>query len=233
MDFEVYCDESRPDVLCSKQATPRYLVIGSLWMPAASRDIFKRDIHQLRDRHKVGGEFKWSKVSPSRIDFYKELIAWYMAMGDRLRFRCIAVDREQLDLKLYHDDDQELGFYKFYYQMLHQWILDCNRYNIYCDFKRNREADRLHVLRRCLDHANLSSEVVRIQAIRSRESVLLQLTDVLTGAASARLNNTLNPCTAKFELVCDLESRIGRPIQATARSERKLNVFKINLRGGW
>jgi len=42
VDFEVYCDESRSDVLCGENAQSRYLVIGSLWMPAASRDLFKR-----------------------------------------------------------------------------------------------------------------------------------------------------------------------------------------------
>ena len=233
MRFEVYCDESQPDVLCSQRSTVRYLVIGSLWLPAAARNEAKQAIHDLRNRHKIGGEFKWRKVTPSRRAFYSELIAWFMAMGDQLRFRCIAVDRSQVDLKLYHNNDQELGFYKFYYQMLHHWILDFNTYSIFCDIKPNREADRLHVLQRCLGSSNLSSTVERVQAIHSCESVLLQLTDVLTGMASARLNSILTPNTAKFDLVCGLESRLERQIRHTLRSEQKFNVFVIDLAGGW
>jgi len=233
MDFDVYCDESRPDVLCSQQNNARYLVIGSLWLPTAAREEMKQAIHGLRDRHKIGGEFKWRKVTPSRRDFYVDLLSWFMAMGDQLRFRCIAVDHSQVDLNLYHNNDQELGFYKFYYQMLHRWILDFNRYSIYCDFKQNREPDRLHVLQQCLRYSNLSSSIERVQAIRSRESVLLQLTDVLTGIASARLNDILTPNTAKFDLVCEIEAKLGRQIRHTLRSEQKLNVFVINLAGGW
>lgn len=233
MNFEAYCDESRPDVFRSEQPEARHLVIGSLWLPAAARTELKQALHDLRDRHKVGGEIKWRKVTPSRRDFYMDLMAWFLAMGDRLRFRCIAVDHSQVNLKLYHGDDQELGFYKFYYQMLHHWILDFNRYSIFCDFKRNREPKRLHVLQHCLNRANLSSQIDRVQAIRSRESVLLQLTDVLTGMASARLNDALTPNTTKFELVCELEAKLGRQIRHTLRSEQKFNVFVIDLAGGW
>lgn len=233
MDFDVYCDESRPDVFCSQNNNARHLVIGSLWLPTAARSEMKQAIHGLRDKHRVGGEFKWRKVTPSRRDFYMELIAWFMSMGDRLRFRCIAVNHEQLDLKLYHDDDQELGFYKFYYQVLHHWILDCNRYSIFCDFKKNRKPNRLHVLQQCLRNSNLSSEILRVQAVRSKESVLLQLTDVLTGIASARLNNILTPDTTKHDLACELENRVGRQVRHTLRNEQKFNVFVINLAGGW
>ncbi len=232
MDFEVYCDESRQDVLCSESTTSQYLVIGSLWLPAAARDLFKQEIHALRDRHKIGGEFKWRKISASRQAFYTELVEWFFSKGDQLRFRCIAVDRNQVDLGL-HNGDQELGFYKFYYQMLHQWILDFNSYAVFCDYKSNREQDRLHVLQRCLDHANLSSAIERVQAVRSRESVLLQLTDVLTGAASARLNDALTEGTTKTALVEQIEALLGRRIRHTVRGEQKFNVFVIDLSGGW
>jgi hypothetical protein len=233
MDFEVYCDESRPDVFSSHQNDARHLVLGSLWLPSEARMQMKQAIHDLRDKHKIGGEFKWRKVTPSRRDFYMELISWFMSMEDQLRFRCIAVDRSRLNLKLYHNDDQELGFYKFYYQMLHHWILDFNRYAIFCDLKQNHESDRLHVLQQCLGSSNLSSSIETVQAIRSRESVLLQLTDVLTGIASARLNNILTPNTVKNELVSELEKHLGQPIRHTLRSEHKFNVFVINLMGGW
>lgn len=80
-------------------------------------------------------------MSPNRRDFYVELIDLFFAYGDNLRFRCIAVDRTQLNLAL-HDNDGELGFYKFYYQLLHHWILDFNSYRIFCDVKSNRDPKR-------------------------------------------------------------------------------------------
>ena len=233
MRFEVYCDESRPDLLCSTKPPARFMVIGSLWLKTENRGSFKRRIHGLRDVHKVGGEFKWQKASASRIAFYKELVDFFCDMGDELRFRCIAVAHDKVDLFQYHNSDQELGFYRFYYQMLHHWIMDFNTYNVFCDFKVNRQSDRLHVLQKCLGASNLSAEIATVQAVRSRESVLLQLCDVLTGAAAARLNGSLTSRGAKMQIVRHIEHRLDRVIAHTAKAESKFNVFVINLQGGW
>lgn len=209
------------------------MVIGSLWLSLENRNEFKAEIHRLRDEYNIGGEFKWQKVSPSRRKFYEHLVQWFHSKEENLRFRCIAVDRSQVDLKLYHGDDQELGFYKFYYQLLHHWILDFNKYAVFLDFKSNRRGDRLHVLQRCLDCSNLSSIVSTVQAVRSEESVLVQLADVLTGMASYRLNNRIRPGSAKAAVLGHYEQLRGAQIKPTYKNEQKFNVFKIDLSGGW
>lgn len=233
MKFDVYCDENRPDLLSSKKSPAKYMVIGSLWLRYDDRQVFKDQIHGLRDKHKVGGEFKWQKVSHSRSEFYRELTDWFFGQGKTLRFRCIAVERDQVDLLEYHDGDQELGFYKFYYQMLHHWIRDFNEYAIFCDFKTNWRRDRVHVLRDCLRHANLSANVTTVQVTRSRESVLIQLTDVLTGVASAGMNGGLQAQSARAMLLERFETRLGHKVRHTFKSEQKFNVFEIDLQGGW
>lgn len=232
MRFDVYCDESRPEALGSEERASK-LVIGSLWLPTDDRDELKKAVHHLRDKHHVGGEFKWQKVSPSRLSFYEHLLDLFFAHGDRLRFRCIVVDPEKVDLVKYHENDQELGFYKFYYQLLHHWIFDFNEYAVFCDYKANRDMTRLHVLQRCLRYANLSATIGNVQAVPSDESVLIQFADVLTGAASAKLNNSLRNGTAKQKLVGLLEARLGRELAHTWKSEQKFNVFVINPQGGW
>ena len=233
MKFDVYCDESRPDLLSSSNPPASFMVIGSLWLKTEDRQSFKTAIHELRDQHKIGGEFKWQKVSTARLNFYLALVDWFFAQGQNLRFRCIAVDHNKVNLMQYDDNDQELGFYKFYYQLLHHWILDFNDYSIFCDFKSNRRRDRLQVLKSCLSWANLSSTISNVQSVRSRESVLIQLADFLTGATAAKLNNTLAEGTAKFEVVARIEKHLGKPIAHTWRDEHKFNVFVIDLQGGW
>lgn len=233
MKFDVYCDESRPDLLVSKRPRARFLVIGSLWLRREDRERYKDEIHTLRDRHRIGGEFKWQKVSPSRSSFYQELVNWFMDKGSDLRFRCIAVDHDRVDLHLYHNNDQELGFYKFYYQLLHHWITDFNEYAVFVDYKRNRRGDRLPVLQKYLQYSNLVSTIAQVQSIRSEESVLLQLADVLIGTAAYRLNGQINPNSAKAVILDQLEHVLGRRIAHTPRTEKKFNVFQINLGGGW
>ena len=233
MNFDIYCDESRPDLLSSKNPTSKLMVIGSLWLKTDNRNIFKDGIHNLRNKHLIGGEFKWQKASPSKLPFYLELVDWFYEQGDNLRFRCIAVEHQKVNLLHYHDNDQELGFYKFYYQLLHHWILDFNEYAVFCDFKNNRRRDRLHVLKQCLELSNLSSSIRNVQAVRSRESVLTQLADVLTGAAAARLNGTLIDGSAKGNIAGRLEKHLKKSIGHTWKSEQKFNVFVIDLQGGW
>ena len=232
MKFEVYCDEANPDVLTSKKPRARYLMIGSLWLSTEIRTELKDRIRTVRQRHNVWGEIKWSKVAPSRQAFFLELADLFVGYGENLRFRCIAVDHTQLNMAL-HDNDGELGFYKFYYQLLHHWILDFNEYRIFCDIKSNRDPKRLPVLARCLSRANLTSSIDSVQSLPSHEVVLIQLCDLLLGAASSRINRTLNTGTAKMALVNRLESALGRPLMPTYKMEEKFNIFKIRLQGGW
>ncbi|KAF0117520.1 MAG: hypothetical protein FD149_1095 [Rhodospirillaceae bacterium] len=171
-------------------------MIGSLWLPAEMRDQAKARIADLRQRHSVHGEIKWRKISPAKQDFFIELIDLFMGFGLDMRFRCIAVDRADVNMGL-HNGDAELGFYKFYYQVLHHWILDNNEYSIFCDLKRNRDQTRLPTLHRVLGHANRTSEITSVQSLPSPEVVLLQLCDVLLGAASSRMNERSGMGAAK------------------------------------
>lgn len=233
MKFEVYCDEAFPDLFTSEKPQAKYLMIGSLWLPAELREEVKTKIKNLRETHNAWGEIKWTKVSPSRLGFYIELIEMFVGYGDKMRFRCIAVDQSQVNMDL-HDGDHELGFYKFYYQVLHHWILDFNSYSIFCDIKSNREPLRFSELRKVLGNANLSADVECVQALPSKEVVLIQMADFLLGAASSRINATLKEGSAKETVVRELEQRLGKQqLGPTYRGERKFNIFKIDLGGGW
>lgn len=230
MNFEVYCDEANTDALTSTKARSQFLMIGSLWMPAEDRDSFKQDFKALREKHSVWGEVKWSKISPSRKQFYLELVDLFLK-SDGLRFRCIAVDRSQVDLQ-FHENDGELGFYKFYYQLLHHWIRGRNQYRVFCDIKTNRDPSRLSVLAQCLTNANPISVVKDVQSLPSDESVPIQLCDILLGAASSKIGGTLNRGSAKSELVERLELGLGRELVQTPRHVEKFNIFRIRLQGG-
>lgn len=233
MDFDVYCDESHPDLLVSQKPSARFIVIGSLWLKTENRKNFKREINEYKEKYMVGGELKWGKVSPSRLVFYSQLISWFFNKGHSIRFRAIVIDREKVNLLHYHENDQELGFYKFYYQLLHHWINDFNCYHVFCDFKVNRKRDRLHTLKRCLSNSNLSASVPSVQAVWASESVLIQIADLLTGLVSAKYNDSCLPGSPKRKLIQKCEEYLNKPIGATGALENKFNVFEINLKGGW
>ena len=232
MNFDVYCDESGPELLHSKKPKARFMVIGSLWLPETFRAEAKAALHDLRHRHGIGSEFKWRKISPSKQVFYCEVVSWFMGKGLDVRFRAIVIDRTKIDLVRFHDGDGELGFYKFYYQLLLHWTRECNRYRIFCDQKKNRMPCRLHTLATCLNRANLASEI-SVQATRSEESVLIQLCDVLTGLTQARFNGEDRMGPTKLNLLRHLEEGLRHPVRATSLAEQKFNVFEIQPGGGW
>ena len=100
--------------------------------------------------------------------------------------------------------------------------------------KRNRDRSRLSTLKSILANANRTSVIEDVQSLPSPEVVLLQLCDVLLGAASSRLNERENMGAAKMAIVEHLERRLDRHrLGPTSAAERKFNVFRIRLQGGW
>lgn len=236
MKFEVYCDESRQDLFNNKNSiTPnnRYICIGGIWIESKMREKFKSDVKGLQKKHHVFGEFKWKTVTPSKYAFYEELVELFFDYDDNIKFRCIVIDAKQVNMEKYNQSDSELGFYKFYYQLLTYWIENNNQYNIYTDYKINKNNDRLKDLKLILNNkSRCATTVSLIQAINSKESLLLQLEDVLMGAVAYKYNYGVSgEAKAKNKLIDVIENRLQTSIIDNNRYHKKFNIFKINLRG--
>jgi hypothetical protein len=171
-------------------------------------------------------------VSPSRLGFYLEAVDYFFGQ-QAMRFRCLVLPADQLDAVRFHDGDNELMFYKFYYQLLHHWILDFNRYQVFVDLKTNRVRQRLARLREVLERSNRFADIASVQALPSHQVDLLQLADVLIGAVGHKFNGG-GASEAKVQVVARVESHL-RPtvIQATRKTEEKFNVFRWRPGGGW
>lgn len=232
MNFEVYCDESCLEALKNKTAHA-YTVIGGIWIEASRRKELKSGLSAIKARYKVGGELKWNKVSPAYFELYKEIIDFFFSTS-YIRFRAIVIEAGKTSEYKFHHSDVELEFYKFYYQLLHHWILDFNTYDIFVDLKVNRNKGRLNELCKVLNNANLVSTINQVQGLPSEQSLGIQLADVLTGIVAAKFNNEIKS-SAKSGLIAHIEESYlkGRPIAHTSKTEEKFNVFKINLQGGW
>jgi hypothetical protein len=233
MKIEVFCDESHPELFTTtKVPLGQYLMIGSLWLPSEIRQLLKTQIEVLKNKHNVGTEFKWHKVHENKLMFYIELVDLFFSHGDNLRFRCIAVDKNQFKIKL-HNDDAELGFYKFYYQLLHHWIRESNEYSIFCDQKTSSDPRRLNKLTEVLQNATPSAYIHPVQALPSWQVSILQFSDFLLGAAAAKKNGKINSSSAKGKVLNHIETLLQREIGPSYKAEKKFNLFCINLRGDW
>lgn len=237
MQIDLYCDESRQDLLVNKEAITsnnRYVSIGGLLVPREKRALLKQRINELKKEYRIVKEFKWGNVSDNKIEFYKALVDLFFDSDFRdICFRCVVIDALEIDNEKYNDDDQELGYYKFYYQLIHNWVNSRDTYYVFTDYKTNKEKDRLQELRRILNRQYFQDNIEIIQAINSAESVILQFQNILMGTVSHRYNyGDSGTSVAKSQLVSYVEEKLGRKIGATYPSEYKFNIFRINLSGG-
>lgn len=231
MNLEIYCDESSIEALSDK-AAHRYAAIGGVWIHSSYRTELKEKINEIKQQYNVQGELKWNKISPKYKNLYCDLIDYFFSTT-RIRFRVILINSEKIDNEYFNASSAELGFYKFYYQLIKHWIYDGNQYNIFLDHKTNSNRNRIKELKSFLAYSNCNAQISQVQALHSHQSIGIQLADVLTGAVAAKFNNVTVSETKK-EVIRRIEHHIKKEIKPTYRNEGKFNVFDINLRKkGW
>lgn len=230
---EIYCDESRQDLFFNKNSIAynnKYIFIGGVMISKDNRDKIKKEINDLKEKYNLNRktELKWNRVTTKYINLYKEIIDVYI--NNDINFRTISIDSSKLNLKKYHNANPELGFYKFYYQLLNHWLNDKDKFMIYTDIKTYSDPNVLNDLKRCLNNREHLNSVEKIYAIESHESVFLQLEDILMGATAYKKNYGYNgKSNAKVELVKYLEEKLGHPLLPTTKSASKYNWFEIWL----
>jgi len=229
MKIDIYCDESRLEFLTSKE--DGFMVIGSLWLHREKRELLKRQIKELKAKHNFTVEIKWTKISKKMLDFYKELIDLFVNYPEFHFFKAIVVDTAKINFE-YHQNIGDIGFYKFYYQVLvHKMNSATNQheYYIYVDNKTNQVYKPLPLLKKILNNATYVGEVKLIEPRNSYENILLQYVDVLIGLVSYGYNTSDKKGIKRefYEYACDT---LGLSLnQPTSKEAQPFNIFEIKL----
>lgn len=234
--INIYCDESR-----HTSGGDRYMVIGAIKCEREIKREIVHQIHTLKSKYNAQGEFGWKRVSPNKQDFYFELLELFLK--NELSFRCIVVDKEQLDHDLYNDGDKELGFYKFYYLMLKDTLEHDKEYHIYLDWQQNNDQHRFSSLKYFLQKKlQGKAKISCLEPVTSTNQPLIELADLLIGAVGYQYNDR-NSSPIKVEFCNTLASKLnsldnnnfkmGNLKTFTAKSEKKFNIFnwKSNSNG--
>ncbi len=222
--MNIYCDES-----CHlPNDDQKSMVLGALWTFKSNTAKHNQAIADLKKRHNLSRffEIKWTKVSPSKINFYVELVNYFFD-NRTMGFRAwVIADKLILHHAAYqqtHDD----WYYKMYFYLLRNLISTNRRYHIYLDIKDTRSRMKLRRLRNVLSNANydFSREIIeRIQHVHSHDIGLMQLVDVLIGAVSYHARG-LSSSSAKNEIVHLIKTRTGLTLkQNTLPTARKFNL---------
>ena len=227
--INVYCDES-----CHLENDRQpVMLLGAVWCPQEEVARLSREVQDMKVHHKAAGELKWTKVSKARLDFYLELVDWFLTEAP-LHFRGLVVlHKERLNHALFNQGSHDNFYYKMYFSLLNKILNPEERYNIYLDIKDTRSRLKLHQLGEilCDDQFDFTSQMIgHLQNIRSHESHLLQVCDFLLGAVSYR-HRGLSGNPAKAEIIRCLEERLGRRLlRSTPLREEKFNLFLFKPR---
>ena len=201
------------------------MVIGSLWIRAAHCTQVSDEIERLKQQAGERHEIKWNATTKKTLPMYGQIVE--LTCGLRgVRYRAIIVDQHILNHRLYNEGDPEMGFYKFYFQLLYQEIT-CRyqhfmleeRYLIHPDERSDRQGERVQALRDCLNQSCRTRLEMRydpvssIDPFSSREHALMQMTDLWTGAIAASKNRSIT-ATVKQSLLRLMEAKWGRPPQS-------------------
>ena len=224
--FNIYCDESRH----TSDTNDRYAVIGALQCPREEKQALVHRIHNLQARYNAHGELGWKRLSPNRAELYDALLDLFLDTPS-LNFRCIVVDRQNLDHERYNEGSPELGFYKLYYQMLVHWLQPGHAYRLYLDWQQNAASSRFKDLKSILTH-KLSgrAHVLSLEPVWSDNQPIVQLADLLIGAVGYAWNErdkAPRASKAKIAFLRRLEAGLKRPslVSGTPKGEKKFNIF--------
>lgn len=235
-EINLYCDESGH---LERDQVP-VMVLGAISCPAGSAARVARDLRGIKQKHGMGHgnpagfEAKWSKVSASGVEFYRDYLDYFFNT-EELSFRALIVrDKSRLrhpDFGQTHDD----WYYKMYYQTLEPLISPENTYKLYLDIKDTLSQYKVEQLRRFLSYRLRDFDervVARVQHVRSDEVEQVQLVDLLIGALSYRTRG-LRGNRGKSILVEHLQRRSGLTLaHSTGRNRPKVNLFFWDPRGG-
>lgn len=204
-----YCDES----CYLEHDKSKYMVLGMVFCPKSSYNQIKNTIFKLKEKYaiKKNSETKWSKLSNSKSAYYEELVEYFFSPQSNIAFNGIVVDKKKLNHKEFKQSHNEF-YYKIMYYMINHKISAFDYNKIFIDEKDTHNAERVRTLERILKSnykSYFSNTIKPIQVIKSHESQLMQLTDILTGAISYELNNKEKVSASKRNIISLINNKIG------------------------
>lgn len=214
------------------------MLLGAISCSESEKSRIYSEIRAIKERHSLStwNEIKWTSVSPSKLSFYIEIIDYFIN-EPALSFRAVvAKDKSNLNHEKYNQGSHDLWYYKAYFYLLDAMIGYSEEYRIFIDIKDTCGGTKVKKLQEvlCNNKYDFKHEVIRdIQQIKSNESEILQLTDLIMGAIGFYHNDHYsNPHSsqAKKAIVNKLFEKYKTSIiRGTYRGTSKMDIFLWKL----
>lgn len=229
MLYNIYCDES-----CHLEHDGiNVMVLGAVWCPQPVLKEINTRIKQLKEQAGVSTniELKWTKVSPAKLQLYKDLVNYFFD-NDNLHFRALVIpDKNKLDHHRF-SQTHDTWYYKMYFEMLKVIFSPRDNYEIYIDIKDTHSYCKAQELRNVCSNSlyDFSHRVIKkLQPIRSEEVQIMQIVDLLIGAtgyANRQFPQDFGKSPAKEAIIQLIRNRSKYTMQKTTLlREDKYNLL--------
>lgn len=223
--FNLYCDESTHLI---HDGHP-YMLLSYISIAYPQIRLAKEEIKAIKRKFNYTEELKWTNVHSATYKVYAELVDWFF-MND-LEFRAVVVDKSQIDEKRADYSFNDF-YFRMYFQLLHTKVDFQNRYNVFLDIKDTCSGEKLEKMKKIMSY---NSSIGTLQFIPSRESVFIQLADVLMGAINYNLRiqkgDVKGNVITKLKLIEKIKRHSNISLNTTTPlSRNKFNLFFITLK---
>ncbi len=223
--FNFYCDESTH---LENDGHP-YMIYSYVSVAYNELKMIKEQIKTIKAKHNFSGELKWTNVHDKNYALYKELVDYFFMTN--MNFRAVIVDKSQIDNTRPEYTFNDF-YFRMYFQLLHHDVDLENKYNIYFDIKDTCSQKKLHKLK---DYLKWNASIQNFQFIRSHESSIMQLCDVLMGAINYNLRKERGDIEgkviSKIKIVEQIKERTNISLKFTSPlNAKKFNLFFISLK---
>jgi hypothetical protein len=221
----IYCDES-----CHlENDRQKAMVFGAVWCLDEKRREISQRIKEIRNRHNMPSdfEFKWTKVSSSKSQMYRDVIDYFFD-DDDIKFRCLIIPDKRIVNHSKFNQTHDDWYYKMYFNMLKVILKPGDAFRVYLDIKDTRskaKVEKLHNIL-CNNAYDFSRSMIRsVQQIRSHEIAQIQIADLLIGAMAYKYRGC-STSASKLALVERISKRSGYSLErSTLLREEKFNIF--------
>jgi hypothetical protein len=238
--YNIYCDES-----CHlEKDTSNVMALGAVWCPSDSVRRIAERIRDLKGKNGLSRHFevKWTKVSEGKVGFYVDLVDYFFDESN-LHFREVLIPDKSLLNHQAFEQTHDSWYYKMLFVMLEPIINPLHRYRVYVDIKDTRSEQKRKLLEDILRNSRYDSVgqiIEKVQQIRSHESEILQLADLLLGAVVYHSRTQTGDLksrernSGKLKVIRQIQRRSGKSlVNTTWLCEPKFNllVWQGNKRG--
>lgn len=222
--INIYCDESTH---LPRDGMP-FMVLGAVACATSLSGEASGRIREIKRKHGLPDDFeiKWSKVSPSKVGFYRDVIDYFFD-DDDLSFRAVVAPKARLDHDAY-DQSHDDWYYKMIFLLIRNLLQPEAETFIYLDKKDTRGGEkvrRLHVVLANSQYDFDRKKIRRVQIVESHHVNLLQVADLIAGAVNYT-NRGLRTSSAKSNLAARVRERSHSSlVKSTLPSASKFNIF--------